>query len=96
MKTKRKLTEINVTSFQVIRTKELSGVEKTEIEHSKCEKLLGIKIDLQLNFTEYLNDITSKTSGKIMPCLELWHIWIWIRNEYYGIPFSKHDSVTVR
>ena len=71
MKTKRKLTEINVTSFQVVRTKELSGIEKTEIEYSKCEKLLGIKIDLQLSFTEYLNNITSKISGKVMPCLEL-------------------------
>ena len=54
--------------------KRTATVQKTEIENGNCEKLLGIKIDSQLNFTEHLNDTTNNTSGKVMPCLELCHI----------------------
>ena len=38
---------------------------ETEIKNSEYEKLLGIKVDTQLNFNEHLNDIISKASLKV-------------------------------
>ena len=48
----------------------------TEIKNCECEKLLGIKVDTKLNFSEHLNDIISKASRKfnmlsrVMPYLK--------------------------
>ena len=48
-----------------------------EIENSKYEKLLGIKVDAKLNFNKHSNDIISKASRKVnvlsavMPCMSL-------------------------
>ena len=36
-----------------------------EIKSSNCEKLLGIKVDIRLNFNEHLDGIIKKTSPKI-------------------------------
>ena len=36
----------------------------TEIKNSEYQKLLGIKFDAKLNFSEHLNDIISKASRK--------------------------------
>ena len=37
----------------------------TEIKNSEYENLLGIKVDIKLNFNEHLNDIISKASRKV-------------------------------
>ena len=36
-----------------------------EIKSTNCEKLLGIKVDIRLNFNEHLDGIIKKTSPKI-------------------------------
>ena len=36
-----------------------------EIKNSEYENLLGIKVDIKLNFNEHLNDIISKASRKV-------------------------------
>ena len=38
---------------------------ETEIKNGEYEKLLGIKVDIKLNFNEHLNDIISKASRKV-------------------------------
>ena len=48
-----------------------------EIKNREYEKLLGIKVDTKLNFSEYLNDLISKDSrnfdalSRVMPCMSL-------------------------
>ena len=34
-------------------------------DNSDCEKLLGVKIDLNLNFNDHISDLCKKTSRKI-------------------------------
>ena len=52
-------------------------IENTEINNGGNEKLLGIKVDTELNFNEHLNDITSKAKRKnnvmsrVMPYMSL-------------------------
>jgi hypothetical protein len=41
------------------------NIENVLLESSSCEKLLGIKIDNELNFDTYLTDICKKASNKI-------------------------------
>ena len=36
-----------------------------EIKNTNCEKLLGIKVDSRLNFSEHLDGIIKKASRKI-------------------------------
>ena len=36
-----------------------------EIENSKCEKLLGVKLDWQLNFDELFSDVCKGASEKL-------------------------------
>ena len=38
---------------------------ETEIKNSEYEKLLGMKVDIKLNFNEHLNNIISKASRKV-------------------------------
>ena len=40
-------------------------VDKYEIENSKCERLLGVKLDWNLNFDDHISDIFKKASGKL-------------------------------
>ena len=48
-----------------------------EIKNREYEKLLGIKVDTKLNFSEYLNDLISKDSrnfdalSRVMPYMSL-------------------------
>ena len=49
---------------------------------SKCEKLLGIKIDSRLNFKELIESLCKKTSEKIMLCLGLHHLWSLSREDF--------------
>ena len=35
------------------------------IDNSECEKLLGVKIDVNLNFNDHISDLCKKTSRKI-------------------------------
>ena len=35
------------------------------VENSKCEELLGIRIDSNLNFEVYMEDLCKKASGKV-------------------------------
>ena len=39
--------------------------EDANIKNSEYKKLLGIKVDTKLNFSEHLNDIISKASRKV-------------------------------
>ena len=41
------------------------------ISSSKCEKLLGIKLDCRLNFKEHIESLYKKQVKKLMLCLEL-------------------------
>ena len=38
------------------------NIQNLSIFNNKCEKLLGIKIDNSLSFTEHVNDVCSKAS----------------------------------
>ena len=40
-------------------------LDNIEIENSKCERLLGVKIDSKLNFKEHLDGIIEKASRTI-------------------------------
>ena len=52
-------------------------VAEYEIENSKCEKLLGVKLDWKLNFDDHISHVCEKVSGKlnvlarIIPFIEL-------------------------
>ena len=37
------------------------------IDNKKCEKLLGAKIDVNLNFNDHISDLCKKASIKIFP-----------------------------
>ena len=37
------------------------------IENSECEKLVGVKIDANLNFNDHISDVYKKASRKISP-----------------------------
>ena len=37
------------------------------IDNSECEKLLGVKIDVNLNFNDHISDLCKKASIKIFP-----------------------------
>ena len=41
------------------------NIQNFKIYNRKCEKLLGIKIDNSLNFTEHVADLCSKASQKL-------------------------------
>ena len=40
-------------------------VVEYEFENSKCEKLLGVKLNWKLNFDDHISDICKKASGKL-------------------------------
>ena len=40
-------------------------IETQKIKNSKFKKLLGIKLDLKLNFTSYIHDICQKAGQKL-------------------------------
>ena len=46
-------------------------LDNIEIENSKCERLLGVKIDSKLNFKEHLDGIIKKQVEQLMPYLVL-------------------------
>ena len=48
---------------------QLKGNYKNK-RYENYEKLLGIKFDAKLNFSEHLNDIMSKPAAKLMCCWE--------------------------
>jgi hypothetical protein len=53
---------ISVLQFEILKGK--SFIYKVE-QHSTCEKLLGIKIDSNLNWKNQIDQICSKISSKI-------------------------------
>ena len=46
-------------------------IGENTISNSRCEKLLGVKFDSQLNFNNHLETIIKKASEKVMFWLEL-------------------------
>ena len=50
------------------------NVESNQITNSKCEKLLGIKIDHKLTFNAHIDEICKKVGQKINAILEQYHI----------------------
>ena len=40
-----------------------------KIKHTEWEKLLGIKVDCELKFENYLDGVIKKASNKIIACL---------------------------
>ena len=40
-------------------------IRNMNIENSNCEKLIGVKVDNKLNFTEHLDGIIKKTSRRV-------------------------------
>ena len=40
-------------------------IENKEIQSSKCEKLLGVKLDYKLNFDSHIHDICKKAGQKL-------------------------------
>ena len=41
-------------------------MSECEIENSRCEKLLGVKLNWKLNFDDHISDICKKARGKLL------------------------------
>ena len=66
--------KVNISKFHLLvnKTDEVfKNLGLREIRNSEYEKLLGIKVDTELNFNEYLKDIISKPATKFLLCQEL-------------------------
>ena len=45
------------------------------IDNSECEKLLGVKIDVNLNFNDHISDLCKKASRKTSPLARPFLLW---------------------
>ena len=61
----------NTVSHLLMNVNRSATIETGEhtISNSYCEKLLGVKIDIQLNFNNYLETIIKKESGGTCTCI---------------------------
>ena len=62
------LSENNVDKCHVlVSTNKPVGIKIGDytIDNSECEKLLGVKLDLNLNFNDHISDLCKKASRKI-------------------------------
>ena len=60
--------KVNVTKCHLLVNKKnevIMRIGDMEIKNREYEKLLGIKVDTKLSFSEYLNDLISKDSRKV-------------------------------
>ena len=60
----------NVDKCQVIfSTKKPIGIKSGDHtkDNSECEKLFGVKIEVNLNFTDHISDFCKKASKKLSP-----------------------------
>ena len=62
MKENKDKCHLIVSSNKHVSTK----IDDIEVESNDCQKLLGIKIDSKLNFTDHLDGVIKKASRKVI------------------------------
>ena len=66
------------------------------IECSTCEKLIGIKIDSKLRFDDHIEDLGNKANRKLRALARATPYMNPQKRKVLMMPFSMHNSVTVR
>jgi hypothetical protein len=56
---------ISVLQFEILNEELYLTINSEQLQHSACEKLLGIKIDSNLNAKNQIDQVYSKISSKI-------------------------------
>jgi hypothetical protein len=59
---------ISVLQFEILKGRSLElylTINSEQLQHSACEKLLGIKIDSNINWKNQIDQVCSKISSKI-------------------------------
>ena len=64
------------------------------IDNSECEKLLGVKIDVNLNFNNHISDLYKKASRKISALARITHFMRLCKRKLLMNAFSLHSSAT--
>ena len=66
------------------------------IDSSECEKLLGVKIDVSLNFNDQISDLREKASRKISALARVTPFMGLSKRKLLMNAFSPHSSATAQ